>query len=743
MLALMVPVAAVSQSSPPVNSFVEYTSNPLFGTVTNHAYQPYVIKIGGVYKMWYGDGTNARYTYSTYPDFHDAPFPGTIVTGTTASEPYKFTVYYNPNGWTLVETHYSQRLVAYYTDETDNWTSNPKVAVSDSDDGINWTYVGQTNGVITGPSGMGQVTTVYRLSVLYEGPGNWKGYGDQGQAWIQYYTSSDGMNWTIQAPDILHRTNPSLLQSWEIGPGPQYPGAISPYVFKVNNTYVMAYSGGQTNNNQAIGIAYSGDGENFTKSSINPIFSINDGIAWRSARTYNSYIMFDNGLWRMYFQGNSAPGAYSVGMATSQPAPATVNLGTAGNFRVLAGTSATIGLGTTVSGDVGCTTVTNNGTVNGDVWVTTLDGSGTQTAIEPFGTTVSTAKNDLADAYSDAAGRTAGATTVTGDLGGQTLSPGLYNSASSLGITGNLTLDAHNDSDAVFIFQGNTLTTEANSRVLLINGARWSNVFWQVGSSATLGANSVFEGNILAHTSIDAGDGATIKGRMLAETGEVTLGAGDNSLPVQATSFKAIANDGSITLSWQTQSEVNNAGFNVLRQDLPQGQAGTTSFRLISSYTNNDSLKGMGTSSTGRAYDFTDDKVTSGVTYQYKIQSVSTNGTTKDLTTLSVTVDIPKNYALYQNYPNPFNPSTTIQFDLKQASTVTLGIYNILGQKVLEENYGTMNAGRYNEAINLDAFASGVYFYRITAIGNSAQGGSASGGDGQQFVSIKKLVLMK
>ncbi|HEY9165350.1 MAG TPA: GLUG motif-containing protein [Candidatus Kryptonia bacterium] len=212
------------------------------------------------------------------------------------------------------------------------------------------------------------------------------------------------------------------------------------------------------------------------------------------------------------------------------------------------------------------------------------------------------------------------------------------------------------------------------------------------------------------------------------------IGVTDHPLPVQATNFLATAKLGAATLSWKTQSEVDNAGFNILRKDLPQaGQAGTTSFNLIASYASNSSLKGMGTSATGRAYNFTDENVTSGATYQYKIQSVSTNGMTKDLSTLSVTVDVPKAYALYQNYPNPFNPSTTIRFDLKEESTVTLDIYNVLGQRMLEENYGTMKAGRYNENINMERFASGVYLYRISAIGN----------DGQRFESIKKFMLMK
>jgi predicted GH43/DUF377 family glycosyl hydrolase len=288
-------------------NFKEYAGNPLFGGATsglNRAYQPYVIKIGAVYSMWYGDGANARYTSSTYPDFHDAPFPGTIVSGTTASQPYKFTVYYNPDGWTLGGNYYTQKLVAYYTDVADGWTANPKIAVSD--DGINWTFVAQTTGVNVYPS----PGAFYRLSVLYEGGNTWKGYGDQGQAIIQYYTSTNGIDWTGVATDLLSLYMPGLWQPWESS-----AGAISPYVFKVNNTYVMTYSAGNPRNDHAIGIAYSGDGINFTKSSANPIFSIDNGVAWRTDRTYNSCIMLDDGLWRMYFQGNAA-GNYAIGMAT-------------------------------------------------------------------------------------------------------------------------------------------------------------------------------------------------------------------------------------------------------------------------------------------------------------------------------------------------------------------------------------------------------------------------------------------
>jgi Concanavalin A-like lectin/glucanases superfamily/Secretion system C-terminal sorting domain len=209
--------------------------------------------------------------------------------------------------------------------------------------------------------------------------------------------------------------------------------------------------------------------------------------------------------------------------------------------------------------------------------------------------------------------------------------------------------------------------------------------------------------------------------------------ASDLSLPVQATNFLAKADVGSVTLSWKTGAEVDNAGFVILRRQISDIGARIVDWEPIASYISNNALKGMGTSSTGESYSFTDSKVKSGASYQYKIQSVTTKGVTTDLTTLQVIVGIPKEYALYQNYPNPFNPTTTIRFDLKQASTVTLEIYNVLGQNVMEQSYGSMNAGRYNEVVSMEKYASGVYYYRINAAGN----------DGQRYVSVKKLVLMK
>jgi hypothetical protein len=191
-----------------------------------------------------------------------------------------------------------------------------------------------------------------------------------------------------------------------------------------------------------------------------------------------------------------------------------VNLGTVGNFAVLGGTTITNTGSTVVNGDLGLnpgTSVTGfpPGTVNGTQHLTDAVAGQAQT--------------DLVASYNSAAGQT-GALTVSGDLGGQTLIPGVYNSASSLGLTGTLTLDGQGNANAVFIFQaGSTLTTASASRVNLINSAQACNVFWQVGSSATLGTNSNFAGSVMALSSVTATTGAVINGRLLARNGAVTL----------------------------------------------------------------------------------------------------------------------------------------------------------------------------------------------------------------------------
>ncbi len=134
------------------------------------------------------------------------------------------------------------------------------------------------------------------------------------------------------------------------------------------------------------------------------------------------------------------------------------------------------------------------------------------------------AKDDLTTAYNDAAGQ-GPANTLATELGGQTLTPGVYNSeAGTFGITGTLTLNAQGNPDAVFIFKmASTLITASASQVSLINGAQPCHLFWQVGSSATLGTSSSFAGNIFALESISLNNGVTVSGRLLARNASVTL----------------------------------------------------------------------------------------------------------------------------------------------------------------------------------------------------------------------------
>lgn len=191
-----------------------------------------------------------------------------------------------------------------------------------------------------------------------------------------------------------------------------------------------------------------------------------------------------------------------------------VPLGTADSFAVLAGSGITNTGPTTVNGDLGTYPTTSiSGTASLTVTGTNHGGDAV----------TQQAKTDLVTAYNTAAGE--GPTSpIAADLGGQTLKPGVYNSASSIGLTGTLTLDGGGNPGAVFVFQaGSTLTTASASNVSLVNGAQSCNVFWQVGSSATLGTGSSFRGTILALTSITVTTGTTVEGRVLARDGAVTL----------------------------------------------------------------------------------------------------------------------------------------------------------------------------------------------------------------------------
>jgi hypothetical protein len=192
-----------------------------------------------------------------------------------------------------------------------------------------------------------------------------------------------------------------------------------------------------------------------------------------------------------------------------------VALGSAGTFSVLAGSTVTNTGPTVITGNLG---VSPGSAVTGFPPGQVVGG-----AIHSADVPAGLAQGDLTTAFNDAAGRTV-PVTVSGDLGGLTLTPGLYKSTSSLGITGILRLDGQGNVNSVFIFQiGSALTTASGSQVILQGGAQAANIFWQVGSSATLGTTSIFNGTILAQASISITTGAALIGRALARTGAVTL----------------------------------------------------------------------------------------------------------------------------------------------------------------------------------------------------------------------------
>lgn len=204
----------------------------------------------------------------------------------------------------------------------------------------------------------------------------------------------------------------------------------------------------------------------------------------------------------------------SAGAAQAIATP--VPLGTADAFAVLAGTGITNTGATTINGDVG---TDPNPAITQDGPITLIPPSTYHQA-----DAVSTqAKADLVTGYNNAAGQSRTADSGS-ELGGQSLVAGVYGTDSALGLTGTVTLDGQGSTDGVWVFQtGSTLITASSSSVALINGANACNVYWQVGSSATLGTSTSFVGTIMALTSISATTSATIQGRLLARDGAVTL----------------------------------------------------------------------------------------------------------------------------------------------------------------------------------------------------------------------------
>lgn len=216
---------------------------------------------------------------------------------------------------------------------------------------------------------------------------------------------------------------------------------------------------------------------------------------------------------------------FFVTLASAQSVP----LGVATSFGVLAGSAITSVGPTIVTGDLGIQP-NSSSSVTGFLF-STPPGPGIVNGATHFADAVALqAQTDAGTAYNTLAGLPC-TTTIPADLGGLTLTPGVYCSTSSMGLTGAVTLDAQGDPAARFVFKvGSALTTASSARVNVINGAQSCNIFWQVGSSATLGTGTNFLGTLIAFTSVTLNTGTQVSGRTIARTGAVTAGSASVSV---------------------------------------------------------------------------------------------------------------------------------------------------------------------------------------------------------------------
>jgi hypothetical protein len=203
--------------------------------------------------------------------------------------------------------------------------------------------------------------------------------------------------------------------------------------------------------------------------------------------------------------------------AGAPPPPPLINLGNAETHGILAGSTITcVALGT-IEADA---SVYPGSAFTGFPPCTI---TGQQHAADPF---AQAAQNDLTTAYNQLDALPCGAT-ITADLGGQTLQPGVYCSTSSVGLTGEMFFDALGDPNATLVIKAQSTLTTASAQVTLLNNARAENIYWLVESSATIGIGSAMKGNIVAFQSITLNNNATLLGRALARNGAVTLGSGN------------------------------------------------------------------------------------------------------------------------------------------------------------------------------------------------------------------------
>ena len=196
-----------------------------------------------------------------------------------------------------------------------------------------------------------------------------------------------------------------------------------------------------------------------------------------------------------------------------------------------------------------------------------------------------------------------------------------------------------------------------------------------------------------------------------------------NSVPVELYSFRASMIGNSVTLSWQTATELNNSRFEIERKQVgsPQSSVGNQEWNVIAF------VPGFGTTTEPKSYSFADENLSAGK-YQYRLKQIDFDGTFEYSNAIEVEITTLTEFSLEQNYPNPFNPTTLITFGLQEKSIVSLKVFNLIGEEVALLLNEEKAAGVHTLTFNSESLPSGVYFYKL-------QAGS--------FTQTKKMILLR
>ena len=252
-----------------------------------------------------------------------------------------------------------------------------------------------------------------------------------------------------------------------------------------------------------------------------------------------------------------------------------------------------------------------------------------------------------------------------------------------------------------------------------------SNIGWVGGASGEL-FYTLNGGNDWTLSNLSIGNSQTIRDLQISGSrlwlvgtdGMIIRGFADPTIPVELTSFSASVSGGSVTLRWETATELNNSGFDILRSVQNENE-GWEKIGFV---------PGFGTTTERKSYAFKDENLNTGV-YNYRLKQINYDGTYKYYNLAnSVEVTSPDVFDLAQNYPNPFNPVTRINYSIATEINVKLTVFNSIGEQIGVLVNQVQKPGKYEINFNGENLSSGVYFYKLTA---------------GEFVSTKKMLLLK